>query len=34
MITMGVDVLARDTLKQLETPIYVAKSIQKDDTMS
>ena len=31
---MGVDVLARDTLKQLETPIYVAKSIQKDDTMS
>ena len=34
MITMGEDVLVRDTLKQLETPIYVAKSIQKDDTMS
>ena len=32
MITMGVDVLARDTLKQLETPIYAAT--QKDDTMS
>ena len=29
---MGVDVLARDTLKQLETPIYAAP--QKDDTMS
>ena len=29
---MGVDVLARDTLKQLETPIYAAT--KKDDTMS
>ena len=34
MITMGEDVLVRDTLKQLETPIYVGKSIQKDDKMS
>ena len=33
MITMGEDVLDRDTLKQQETPLYVAKSIQKDDAM-
>ena len=31
---MGENVLVRDILKQLETPIYVAKPIQKDDKMS
>ena len=31
VITMGEDVLVRDILKQLETPIFVVKSIQKDD---
>ena len=31
MITRGEDVLVRETLNQRETPIYVTKSIKKDN---